>query len=102
MKVRTGRELPGHAEAFARVMRHMTDPTTRQRYNTRRRFPFIRVPTLVIWGRNDPVNSLDEVGLPTATGIPGTKFIIYEETGHAVPAEQPERFARDVIEFLTA
>jgi pimeloyl-ACP methyl ester carboxylesterase len=96
------RDLPGHPEAFAKVMRHMTDPTTRQRYNTLRRLPHIKVPTLVIWGRDDPVNSLEEVGIPTAQGIPRAKFLIYDNTGHAVPAEQPERFARDVLEFLTA
>src|SRR5262249_46719970 len=28
------RDLPGHPEAFAKVMRHMTDPTTRPRSNT--------------------------------------------------------------------
>jgi pimeloyl-ACP methyl ester carboxylesterase len=96
------RDLPGHADAFGKVMRHMTDPITRQRYNTLRRLPLIRVPTLIIWGRNDPVNSLEEVGMPTANGIPGAKLLVYEDTGHAVPVEQPERFQRDVLEFLTA
>jgi pimeloyl-ACP methyl ester carboxylesterase len=95
------RDLPGHAEAFAKVMRHMTNPLTRQRYNTLRRLPFIRVPTLILWGRDDQVNSLEEVGLPTARGIPGAKLIVYDDTGHALPWEQPERFARDVVEFLT-
>jgi len=96
------RDLPGHPEAFAKVMRHMTNPTTRQRYNVLRRLPHISVPTLVIWGRKDPVNSLEEVGKPTAEGIPGAKFLVYDETGHGVPTEQPERFAKDVLEFLTA
>jgi pimeloyl-ACP methyl ester carboxylesterase len=96
------RDLPGHPEAFAKVMRHMTNPVTRQRYNTVRRFPHIQVPTLVIWGRNDPVNSLDECGTPTANGIPNAKLVVYDGTGHAVPVEQPERFPRDVLEFLTA
>ncbi len=95
------RDLPGHAEAFAKVMRHMTNPITRQRYNTLRRFPHIRVPTLVIWGRDDPVNSLDECGVPTANGIPNARFTIYDATGHAVPVEQPARFHQDVLEFLT-
>jgi len=95
------RDLPGHPEAFAKVMRHMTDPLTRQRYNTLRRLPFIRVPTLVLWGRDDQVNSLEEVGLPTARGIPGSKLIVYDGTGHALPWEQPVRFAQDVIGFLT-
>jgi pimeloyl-ACP methyl ester carboxylesterase len=95
------RDLPGHPEAFAKVMRHMTNPLTRQRYNTLRRLPFISVPTLVLWGRDDPVNALEEVGMPTARGIPNAKLIVYDNTGHGVPAEQPARFAEDVIEFLT-
>jgi len=96
------RDLPGHPEAFAKVMRHMTNPTTRQRYNVLRRLPHISVPTLVIWGRDDAVNSLEEVGKPTAAGIPNAKFVVYDNTGHGVPSEQPERFHKDVLEFLTA
>lgn len=96
------RDVPGHAEGFAKVMRHMTNPLTRQRYNTLRRLPFITVPTLVVWGRDDPVNSLEEVGMPTANGIPGARLIVYGHTGHSVPWEQPERFSRDVLEFLTS
>lgn len=94
------RDLPGHAEGFAKVMRHMTNPLTRERYGTLRRLPFIKVPTLVVWGREDAINSLEEVGLPTANGIPGARLIVYDRTGHSVPWEQPERFPRDVLEFL--
>src|SRR3979411_2762633 len=82
-------DLPGHAEGFAKVMRHMTNPLTRQRYSTLRRLPFIKVPTLVVWGRNDPVNSLEELGIPLANGIPNAKLVVYDETGHSVPWEQP-------------
>ena len=96
------RDLPGHAEGFAKVMRHMTNPLTRQRYSTLRRLPFIKVPTLVVWGRNDPVNSLDELGMPLASGIPNAKLVVYDDTGHSVPWEQPERFHRDVLAFLTS
>jgi pimeloyl-ACP methyl ester carboxylesterase len=96
------RDLPGHPEAFAKVMKHMTNPLTRKRYNTLRRLPHIRVPTLVVWGRDDPVNGYDETGVPTANGIPNAKFVVYEKTGHAVPVEQVDRFAEDVLEFLTA
>ena len=96
------RDLPGHPEGFAKVMRHMTNPLTRQRYNTVRRLPFITVPTLVVWGRDDTVNSLEEVGMPTAHGIPGARLIVYDNTGHSVPWEQPERFPKDVLEFLTS
>jgi len=95
------RDLPGHAAAFAGVMRNMTDPITRQRYNTLRRLPLISVPTLVIWGREDAVNTLEEVGQPTARGIPQAKLIVYDATGHAVPVEQPEKLHHDILEFLS-
>ena len=94
------RELPGHGEAFAKVMRHMSNPLTRQRYNTLRRLPHIKAPTLVIWGRDDQVNAL-EMGETTARGIPGARLIVYDGVGHAPPHEHTEQFNRDVIEFLT-
>jgi pimeloyl-ACP methyl ester carboxylesterase len=94
------RDLPGHAEAFAKVMQHMSEPATRQRYNTLRRLPLIRVPTLVIWGAADEVNTWAEVGQPTAEGIPGACHLVYAGVGHAVPWEAPERLSRDVLAFL--
>ncbi|HET6317146.1 MAG TPA: alpha/beta hydrolase [Chloroflexota bacterium] len=95
------RDLPGHAEAFAGVMRHMTEPLTRARYNTRRRLPFISVPTLVIWGSEDQVNTWADVGQPTVDGLPNAEVLVYQGIGHSVPWEAPERFTRDVLEFLT-
>ena len=97
----TKRDLPGHPEAFAKVMKHMTNPVTRQRYNTLRRMPHITTPTLVVWGRDDAVNGLEETGKPTAERIPGARLVVYDKTGHAVPWEQPEQFPRDVLSFLT-
>jgi pimeloyl-ACP methyl ester carboxylesterase len=95
------RDQAGHAEAFAKVMSHMTNPITRQRYNTLRRLPFIKVPTLVLWGSQDQVNSWEEVGKPTIEGLPNVQHILYDGVGHAVPWEIPDRFAADVLRFLT-
>lgn len=94
-------DLPGHAEAFAGVMRHMTNPTTRQRYNTLRRLPKIKAPTLVIWGRDDETNAL-EMGETTAKGIPGARLIVFDNVGHMVPQQRPDDFNKVVLEFLTA
>ncbi len=93
--------MPEHGEAFANVMKHMTNPMTRVRYNTVRRLPFIKVPTLVLWGRDDKTNAL-ELGEQTHAGIPGSKFIVYDNCGHGVPQEKPDEFNRDVLAFLTA
>ena len=78
----------------------MTNPLTRQRYNTLRRLPHIKAPTLVLWGRDDQVNAL-EMGEATARGIPGARLIVYDGVGHSPAQDVPEQFNRDVIEFLT-
>ncbi len=94
-------ELPGHGEAFAKVMKHMTNPVTRQRYNTVRRLPLIKAPTLVVWGRNDETNAL-ELGEITAKGIPGARFEVFDNTGHPLPQQRPDEFNQLALAFLTA
>jgi pimeloyl-ACP methyl ester carboxylesterase len=94
-------ELEGHGEAFGKVMRHMTNPMTRQRYNTLRRLPLIKVPTLVLWGREDQTNAL-EMGEATAKAIPGAKLVVFDDTGHMLPQQQSARFNEVVLDFLTS
>ena len=75
-------------------------PMTRQRYNTLRRLPAIKAPTLILWGTDDKTNGLDECGIPLHEGIKGSEMRIYEGTGHGLPQEQPERFVKDLLDFL--
>jgi pimeloyl-ACP methyl ester carboxylesterase len=86
-------------EAFGKIMKHMTTPLTRTRYNTLRRLPYITAPTLIIWGRDDQVNAL-EMGEETHRRIPNSRFIVLDDTGHGVPTERPEEFNRLLLEFL--
>jgi pimeloyl-ACP methyl ester carboxylesterase len=90
---------PAHGEAFAKVMRHMTNPMTRQRYNTLRRLPFIKPPTLVIWGRDDQTNALS-MGEDLQRGIPGSRLVVFDNTGHGVPQERPQEFVKELLAFL--
>jgi len=55
----------------------------------------IAVPTVVVWGTRDPFFAVD-VGRRTSEAIRGAKLIVYENTGHFVPEEQPERIAEDI------
>jgi pimeloyl-ACP methyl ester carboxylesterase len=32
--------------------------------------------------------------------IPNSRLVVYPNTGHALHWEQPERFARDLVEFM--
>jgi haloalkane dehalogenase len=56
-------------------------------------------PTLVLWGKNDdyaPVGGAYRFGKE----IPGSKLVIVEDAGHFVWEDDPERCAREVVEFL--
>ncbi len=59
----------------------------------------ITAPTLIIWGARDELLPWeDERAL--AAAIPGSRLVVYEDTGHLVLWEQPERVARDLAGFV--
>lgn len=59
----------------------------------------ISQPTLIILGKNDPI-----FPIPLAPDfqktLPGAKMIIYENCGHAILLEKPDRLSQDIREFL--
>jgi len=59
----------------------------------------IRVPTLVVWGREDRLIPL-VYGEAYARGIPAARLEILDGCGHLPPFEHPERFADLVLRFL--
>jgi pimeloyl-ACP methyl ester carboxylesterase len=59
----------------------------------------ITVPALLIWGDKDGFcTRADQDAL--LGSIPGSKLIVYKETGHAVHWEEPKRFADDLLKFI--
>ncbi|HYA89394.1 MAG TPA: alpha/beta fold hydrolase, partial [archaeon] len=61
-----------------------------------RKFKF---PTLVITGRYD-INVAPVVAYKIHQGIPGSKFLVFERSGHFPFYEEPEAFVKAVEEFL--
>jgi pimeloyl-ACP methyl ester carboxylesterase len=59
----------------------------------------LTAPTLIVWGDHDSVVSRAEQDR-LHRGIRGSKLVCYEDTGHAVQWERPQRFADDVIAFV--
>lgn len=51
----------------------------------------IRVPTLVIWGAEDPIAPL-RTGQALASAIAGARLVVLEGAGHAPQLEIPDRF----------
>lgn len=61
----------------------------------------IRVPTLVLWGEQDGIVA-PAYGGAYAALIPGARFVTVPRAGHHPEVEQPEAFARHVLDFLEA
>jgi pimeloyl-ACP methyl ester carboxylesterase len=59
----------------------------------------IAAPTLIIWGgRDELLSRADQEAL--AAAIPGSRLVVYEDTGHLVLWEQPDRVAHDIASFV--
>jgi len=59
----------------------------------------ITTPTLIIWGdREDLLRGEDQRQL--AAVIPGSRLVVYQDTGHLVLWEQPDRVANDLTSFV--
>lgn len=58
----------------------------------------IRVPTLIVLGRYDLTSV--EAAQEMARRIPRSSLVVFEESGHFMFIEEPERFLREVRAFL--
>jgi non-heme chloroperoxidase len=70
-------------------------------HNTTADLVKIQAPTLIFWGNQDSLFLRNEQVVLQQL-IPNTTLLIYEETGHALHWEQPERFVADLEQFLQA
>lgn len=59
----------------------------------------ITSPTLIVWGDRDELLGREQQE-DLAGAIPGSQLVTYEDTGHLVLWEQPERVARDLTAFV--
>lgn len=71
------------------------------RADSRPLLPAIRVPTLVLCGRQDALTPL-ALHEEMAAGIPGARLVVVEEAGHLTPLEQPEVVNRALRDWLTS
>jgi pimeloyl-ACP methyl ester carboxylesterase len=60
----------------------------------------LRLPTLVIWGKNDRLVPLKH-GLRAHRLIKGSKLAVFDHCGHVPNMEKPEEFNKVLFKFLT-
>lgn len=68
-------------------------------YDVREQLASIHVPMLVTEGRYDQVTAPPGAEL-IAQKVPGAKLVIFEHSGHSVPADEPANFQATVNRFL--
>ena len=78
----------------AAIWRSFTDPA----HDLRTRASAIRVPTLLVWGRHDPVLPLRDAEA-ARRALPHARYVEMD-TGHVPFAEDPDGFLAAVLPFL--
>ena len=60
----------------------------------------IKIPTLLIWGDNDSFVPVS-IGKEIARKIKHAKLVIIPDTGHKLPYEEPMKFVRAIMSFIS-
>jgi len=90
--VATTRQNPG-LRAVSELWRSFASPE----HDLRAGAPSIVAPTLLVWGRRDPVIGL-KFGRRAEEMIPGARLVTLD-TGHAPHVSDPEAFAAELVPF---
>jgi pimeloyl-ACP methyl ester carboxylesterase len=93
--IATAREDPG-LKAVSELWRSFASPE----HDLREGAASISAPTLVVWGRRDPVIPL-KLGRRAADSIPDARLEVLD-TGHAPQVSDPQGFAAHLIPFADA
>lgn len=89
--------LPGASEAVMETAKQIVPPDIEaltEKYRT------VKVPVLLIWGEEDQVIPLKEVGRKFARDIPGAKLVVLPRCGHVPPEEEPLATRQAIENFL--
>ena len=68
-------------------------------FDVRSRLSKITTPTLVVVGRHDVICPVED-SLEISKNIANSELVIFENSGHNPPADEPERFQATVFQFL--
>ncbi len=68
-------------------------------YNVKSELEKIKIPTLIVWGRNDRITP-PEVAQEFKEHIENAQLVFLDRCGHSPPIEQPEVFSRLLRAFL--
>jgi 2-hydroxy-6-oxonona-2,4-dienedioate hydrolase len=97
----TSNAQPWSLAAYDTRMRGLADFETGRRYELGPRLRDIACPKLVISGREDPRDPINQVET-VFDGVPKTQFAVFDNCGHFPFLEHPDQFNETVLQFLEA
>lgn len=87
--------------AFLHTLRSVIDPGGQRVDATDRLYLAADVPTLIVWGRRDPIIPVRHAGA-AQRGMPGSRLEVFDEAGHFPQLDEPDRFAIALADFVGA
>jgi pimeloyl-ACP methyl ester carboxylesterase len=91
----------GSRRAFLHTLRAVVEPGGQRVSATNRLGLAARLPTLIVWGEDDSIIPVAH-GASAHEAMPGSRFVIFEGSGHLPQEAQPRRFAALLAEFCDA
>lgn len=91
----------GARQAFILTLRAVIDITGQRVSATDRLYLGELVPSLIIWGRRDPLIPVEHATI-AHRGLPGSRLEVFDDAGHFPQLHDPVRFARTLIDFIEA
>jgi pimeloyl-ACP methyl ester carboxylesterase len=85
--------------AFIHTLRAVIEPGGQRVNATDRLYLAEDMPSLVVWGRNDPIIPVGHAGV-AHRGMPGSRLEIFDEAGHFPQLDEPVRFAQTLEDFI--
>jgi pimeloyl-ACP methyl ester carboxylesterase len=85
--------------AFLHTLRSVIDPGGQRVDATDRLYLAEDVPTLIVWGRRDPIIPVRHAGA-AQRGMPGSRLEVFDEAGHFPQLDEPDRFAIALADFV--
>jgi pimeloyl-ACP methyl ester carboxylesterase len=85
--------------AFLHTLRAVIDPGGQRVDATDRLYLAEEMPTLIVWGRRDPLIPVQHAGV-AHRAMPGSRLEVFDEAGHFPQLAEPVRYARLLRDFV--
>src|SRR3954447_22411994 len=85
--------------AFIHTLRAVIDPTGQRVSATDRLYLAQDMPTLIVWGRRDPIIPATHAGIAHRE-MPGSRLVLLDDSGHFPQLDDPLEFANILKDFI--